>query len=255
MRAARVECGRAQGVVGDQGGGGLCGAGRAVGWAARRKRLAVRRPGPPARPEHPLPPLGQGAPAREQRHLARQSDPDLGLERLSGRRVPLPGLPLRRPRRPRPVARSGRPPHRGRQLLSPERHLHLPDRPGLRQQRRRPGRAPSQVAPHRHRLPDHPEHAQGPLFDRDHDRDRQLPAAPRLSPRGQRGGARGALPDGPRLACGPRACQQLSDDHTGAPGVDQRADGARSRCSYPTAPGTPPSARCAWPPAWGYGTR
>ena len=40
----------------------------------------------------------------------------------------------------------GDPRDRRRQLLGAERHLHVPDGSGLRQQRRRPGRAPRQAA-------------------------------------------------------------------------------------------------------------
>ena len=132
-----------------------------------------------------------------------------------------------------------RPPHRGRHLLAPQRHLHLPDRPGLRQQRRRPRRAPGQAARQRHRLPDHPEHAQGPLLDRDHDRNRQLSSAPRLPPRSQRDRAGRALPHRARRQrptwCAP-ATRRGSHRR---PRCRSTSGGARSRCSSPTAPGTP----------------
>ena len=63
-----------------------------------------------------------------------------------------------RPERP---ARAGRPPFSPRR-----RHVHLPDRPGLREQRGRPGRAARQAAGRRDRLPGHAQHAEGRVEDR-----------------------------------------------------------------------------------------
>ena len=63
------------------------------------------------------------------------------------------------------VARPDRPARRTRRhVLEAQRHLHLPDRPGLRRQRRRPGRVPRPAAGRRHRVPDHAEHDEGPAL-------------------------------------------------------------------------------------------
>ncbi len=213
--------------------------------------------GPPPRPGPDIlyRPLGAGAAARERRHLAREADPDLRHERLPPGRVPLPGLPLRRPRRPRRESRPGRPPLRRGHLLATQRHLHLSDQPGLREQRRRPGRAPGQATPQRDRFPDHPEHSQGPLLGCDHDRNRRRPAAPALPPRGERAHAGGALPHRPRLAADVVRTRDSQPIRPSPAGVDR--PGAAPDRGPRLAPrlGSRPSAPFALPPASGSGTR
>ena len=71
---------------------------------SRRGTRLARRPkgqGATARPAGPLPAARRMRRSWKTRraHLARAADPRLGRERLPQRRVPLPGLPLRRPRR------------------------------------------------------------------------------------------------------------------------------------------------------------
>ena len=226
-RAARVQCGACSGCGSGSGWCSLawrrwsrCRAG-ATAASGSLYQGPVPRPGPNILYRPPA-----KAPQLENSGIWRaEADPDLGRERLPRGRVPLPGLPLRRPRRPGPVARPGRSPHRGRQLLAAQRHLHLPDRPGLRQQRRRPGRAPGQAARQRHRLPDHPQHAQGPVA---RSRPRSRSAARRSPARSPTGPTRPRPRElfltvhghARRPACAP-ATRPAVD--AGAAGVDRRA--------------------------------
>ena len=134
-----------------------------------------------------------------------EADPGLGGERLPQGRVPLPGLHLRRPRRQRGARpeqpddlagwrRLGR-----RRLLRTGRHLHLPDRAGLRRERREPRRTSRQATPEVDRVPDHAEHARRPVAGGDRDRDRRRRRRhPPVPVRGERERARRLLPHGPR---------------------------------------------------------
>ena len=186
--------------------------------------------------------------------LAREADPGLRRERLPPRRVPLPGLPLRRPRGARVESRDpGDPAHvAGDSFSRAERHLHLSDEPGLRQQRRRPRRAAGQAAAERHRLPDHAQQPEGPVPGRHDDRDRQLarslarsPTAP--TPPRRRSSSSPFTATTP--TCGDAATGQLVD--AGATGLDLAAAAARSRCSSRIRPGTPASKPFASPPGVG----
>ena len=114
---------------------------------------------------------GGRAGAHQHRHLGRPADPDLRDDRLPRRRVPLPGLPVRRSRRSR-AARPDRSARLGRHVLEAERHVHVPDRARVRQRRRRSRRVPRQADDRRHRLPDYAQHAREPVTDRVLDRAR-----------------------------------------------------------------------------------
>ena len=104
-----------------------CGA-RACGRALHRRRgLAARRQVAAAGSRAPLQGAAAGLAAADQpRAVAGEADPGLGHHRLPRRRVPLPGLPLRRQRRA-PDRRPRRPAHGRQPVLQAERHLHLPD--------------------------------------------------------------------------------------------------------------------------------
>ena len=188
---------------------------RAGGERRRRRRRAgrpgARPPGPPGSqlpskrrlgsppgPGHPLRAAGRGAAARKHRRLEGAADPGLGRQRVPGRRVPLPGLPLRRPRRARQRPRPGRPPRRQRPCLAALGHVHLSDGCRLRGQRRRPRRAAREAAGFGDRVSHHAQHAQGPHADRRHDRDRRLTVATPVSARRQRFRSGAILPDRPR---------------------------------------------------------
>ena len=144
---------------------------------ARRPRragervVAVLRSRPTSRPGDPVRDPGRRAPADEHRHLARAADPDLRDHRLPRRRVSLPGLSVRRPRRAR-AARPDRSTRLGRHVLQAERHLHVSDRARIQQRRRGPGRVPRQADRELHRVPHHAEHAREPVADRVLDRPR-----------------------------------------------------------------------------------
>ena len=121
------------------------------GGGARRPRrrgdraVALQRSRAQARPRHALPQGGPLAAAGQPRRLAAKPILVSGADRLPRRRVPLPGLPLRRQRRA-PGARPERPADR-RATCSPSRTAPTPTRrTRLRQQRRRPRRAARQAA-------------------------------------------------------------------------------------------------------------
>ncbi len=140
-----------------------------------------------ARPGHPLRAPATGAAARNAGDLAREADPRLRRQRLPRWRVPLPGLPLRRPRRQGghvaiPAIRAPR------ATASRRRTAPTPTRPtpayadnaaDLVELRVKP--LPSATA-FRITLNTH----EGPVARRDHDRDRRLAAAPRVPLRRQR---------------------------------------------------------------------
>ena len=105
----------------------------------------------------------------------------------------------------------------GDTVLEAERHLHLPDRPRLREQRRRPRRAARQAARRRDRLPRHAQHAEGPVAGRLHDRDRRHGRRTLAVPaRRERERARRPLPD--RAPGGTGMVAELADAATGAAG-------------------------------------
>ncbi len=126
------------------------------------------RPGPPllysAPPARPA--------ARERRALSRTAAAGLRHRRLPARRVPLPGLPVRRPRR-RDRRRDVAAGH-GR-LLAGERRPGLPRRRALRQQRRRHRRAAHPADARRDRLPRHPRRGARRRRDRRRHRRRHRP--------------------------------------------------------------------------------
>ena len=126
----------------------------------------------------------------------RRADPRLRRDRLPRRRVPLPGLPLRRPRRAASAARPGRPAHRRRHVLG-SRTAPTRTRPnaGVRAERGRPRRAAGQAARRRHRVPADAQHDARPRAGRRDDRDRRLARAAAVAARRQRDRAGAALPD------------------------------------------------------------
>ena len=163
---------------------------------ARRSTTARAR----ARARHPLPAARQAPAARERRRLAGEADPRLRRQRLPRRRVPLPGLPLRRPRRAGGARRipATRAPAATRSR-APNGTYTYPTDPAYAEQRRRPRRAARQAAGRRDRLPDHAQHDEGPGPGR---RRRSRSAArpqPREFPHGANATAPGAaLPHRPR---------------------------------------------------------
>src|SRR6266550_5250315 len=92
---------------------------------ARWRELAVQRPRSTPRTRRALRGTRGRAAARDRRRLVRRADPRLRGECLPRRRVPLPGLPLRRPRGGRDSGPDGSQERRER-LLEAERHLHVP---------------------------------------------------------------------------------------------------------------------------------
>ena len=85
------------------------------------------------------------------RHLARPADPVSGATRLPPGRVPLPGLPVRRPRRARGAPTPTDPRATGDTFSKPNGTYTYPTGRALRQRRRRPGRVPRQAAGRRDR--------------------------------------------------------------------------------------------------------
>ena len=223
-------------------GRGSRGAGR--GSAGRRAAALLRAaaaadpsslyqgPGAAAGAGHPVRAARRRAPAAEHRDLEGPADPDLGRERLPRRRVPLPGLPLRRPRRELRRARPERPAlerrHLERHVLGSERQVHLPDEPRLRHERGRPRRAAGQAAVRLDRLPAHAQHAQGPVAHGRDDRDRRHPRRQRGVPvRRQRRAARRSS-SSPGTATPPRSL----DARDKAP-LPAAADGHRGHGAPP----------------------
>ena len=186
------------------------------------------------------------------------ADPGLRRQRLPRRRVPLPGLPLRRPRR----ARRRRDPADPRTGATPSRcptgTYTYPTDAAYAEQRRRPRRAARQAAGRRDRLPHHAQHAQGPVAGRVHDRDRRLAVAARRSRTAPTSSApAAALPDrARRLRRAGRRSHRTRTAPVAAIAVDGRhARAARSRCASRTRPGTRAERRSAWRPAPASGTR
>ena len=143
----------------------------------------------------------------KRRTMEGTADPRLRRDRLSRRRVPLPGLPVRRSRR----ARGARPDRSAasseRPFSKPNGTYTYPTGARVRQRRRRPGRVPDQAARGRHRVPRDPEHAREPLADRLLDRDRRRARncfpVPR---RGERERAREPVPHRPSVRL--QACRR-----------------------------------------------
>ena len=165
-------------------------------FAAADPELALPGPGAATGARHPLRAARGRAAAPERRQLERGADPRLGLDRLPRRRVPLPGLALRRQRRARQPG-DERSAHRRQQLLAPARDLPLPDRHRhVRQQRRRPRRAACRAAGDVDRIPDHAQHDQELERRRRDDRDRRHAGdAARLALQRKRPLAGAVLPD------------------------------------------------------------
>ena len=107
--SARGDLGLAVGLAGAAVAPRVACAARALAALGGRRPRSLHGPAPPPGPGHPLRAAGPGAAAPEPRRLAREPDPRLRRQRLPRWRVPLPGLPLRRPRRQGDLARSRRP--------------------------------------------------------------------------------------------------------------------------------------------------
>ena len=128
---------------------------------------------------------------------------------------------------------------RGDTFSRPNGHLHLPDRPRLREQRRRPRRAARQAARRRDRLPGHAQHAEG--------RRRASPPRSRSAARRRRA----PFPHGANVSAPAElfltvhgTTADLLDAATGRPWAPRRRPSAstrraaRSRCACRTPPGT-----------------
>ena len=147
-------------------------------------------------------------------------------------------------------ARPRRPARRPR-LLAGRRHLHLPDRSGVCEQRRRPRRAARQATARGDRLPPDPEHAARSGARGCHDR------------AGQRGHAEGPPAPTRRPAerfltwHGTTADLRAAGGRALTPAPTVRVDRRRRQVELivPTRRGTPAVRRCAWLRASGSGTR
>ena len=243
MRAARVECGRAQGVVGDQGGGGLCGVGRAVGWGARRKRLAVRAARPPGPGPTSSTARSAAAPQlensgiwRASRSWSRARAPTATASsstRTSSTTTTAPAAESRDPGDPRAGEDSFSLPNGT--YTYPTDPAYANNAADLVELRVKPLANATAFRITLNTLKDPSLVATTIAIG-------ELPAAPRLPPRGQRDRAGGALPDRPRLSGGPACAPATRRRSRRRRRCRSTSGAARSRCSSPTAPGTRPSA-------------
>ena len=148
-------------------------------WAAQwggARNAADRAPcgafGPSAGSRHPVQATCGRAAIGERGPVDCCADPRVGCDRISRRRVPVSGFPVRRPRR-RGCAGSER---SDRTECIPvranRRHVHVSDEPDVREQRCRLGRVPGQAARRSDRFPRDPQHDKGSAAGRIHVRAR-----------------------------------------------------------------------------------
>ena len=187
-------------------------------WSSRRRRVA---PCPPARRRCPTvelrrapgPPLlyddaARRPPSSRSTPLPRRAAARLGHRRLPRRRVPLPGLPLRRPR-----GRHRRRARQPRRRPDPATSRRPPATSPTRPTRASPATPPTssssgQADRRRARLPGHAEHGEGPATPPSSgigiDTDRERASGRVAWPRRRRGQLAGARPLRHRLGDGRR---------------------------------------------------
>ena len=225
-----------------------------AGVARADEASLYRGPGPRPGPDILYAGARRRAPADQRGRLARRPDPRLRRVRLPRRRVPLPGLPLRRPRR----AGGARPRrHRaGDDTFSgangtytyPSDPVYAGNAADLVELRVKPLAG-------RDRLPADAELDERRREGRRDDRDRQLGGAAAVPARRERDRAGRDVPHRPRRERRPARRRHRSSPW---PAARRRrawtASAARSRSASRTRPGTRGAAPCAWPRASGSGT-